>query len=297
MLFKLRRSGHDLSDMADQSESSYCDTTSEDEEAEERKMILDISDSDKERVENTFEISTASEEQISNTSTNLNGSDRPKTKKFAVSTRWEREQSERAKRRAVSGSCLDCEVHNFMDLIHVMFCGCARRIGGMFSILERRDGSPILITGPCWPFCAFVTIPLISGLSGLVCYFIILNPDSALPSWFAVFYIPMIGLTLFALLCVGCRDPGLVERITDEEAGQQGWYWNEQVSSFRPTGAIYCRECKAIIEDYDHLCPWTGTGIGKNNIFAFKIFVIFVNILCYVTIGIVSYSIIMSITD
>ena len=46
-----------------------------------------------------------------------------------------------------------------------------------------------------------------------------------------------------ALFMVSCRDPGLMERVTDEEAGQGGWYWNEQVGSFRPPGALYCREC------------------------------------------------------
>jgi hypothetical protein len=34
-------------------------------------------------------------------------------------------------------------------------------------------------------------------------------------------------------------------------------------------------------------CPWTGTGIGRNNMLAFKVFVVAVNVLCYFTIGIV----------
>jgi len=44
-----------------------------------------------------------------------------------------------------------------------------------------------------------------------------------------------------------------------------------------------------VIEDYDHLCPWTGTGIGKKNMLAFKLFVLFVNLLCYGTIAMVAY--------
>ena len=35
-----------------------------------------------------------------------------------------------------------------------------------------------------------------------------------------------------------------MERITDEEAAENGWFWNEQVGSYRPAGAMYCRECK-----------------------------------------------------
>lgn len=44
-----------------------------------------------------------------------------------------------------------------------------------------------------------------------------------------------------------------MERVTDEEAGEGGWFWNEQVGSFRPPGALYCRECGVLIQDYDHL--------------------------------------------
>jgi len=41
----------------------------------------------------------------------------------------------------------------------------------MFFLWERRDGSPIIVAGPCWPFCVFFTLPLILILSGLVAYF------------------------------------------------------------------------------------------------------------------------------
>jgi len=54
----------------------------------------------------------------------------------------------------------------------------------------------------------------------------------------------LVGLTLAALGCVSCRNPGLLERVIDEEAGDGGWFWNEQVGSYRPPGALYCRECK-----------------------------------------------------
>jgi hypothetical protein len=58
---------------------------------------------------------------------------------------------------------------------------------------------------------------------------------------------------LLALFRVSCQDPGLMERVVDEEAGQGGWFWNEQVGSFRPPGALYCRECGVLIQEYDHL--------------------------------------------
>ena len=62
--------------------------------------------------------------------------------RYAVSTRWEREVEE-------NGPVKD---------FHRYFCCCARRLGNMFMLWERSDGSPIIIAGPCWPFCVFVTL-------------------------------------------------------------------------------------------------------------------------------------------
>jgi hypothetical protein len=87
-------------------------------------------------------------------------------KQFAVSTRWERQVAE-------NGLPND---HN------KYFCCCARRLGNMFVLLEYPDGTPIVVAGPCWPFCAFVTLPLIIVISGLVSYFIVLSNNSALVS-------------------------------------------------------------------------------------------------------------------
>lgn len=110
-------------------------------------------------------------------------------------------------------------------------------------------------------------------------------------------YIPVVVAVLSLLFCVSCRDPGLMERVTDEEAGEGGWFWNEQVGSYRPPGALYCRECGVLIQDYDHLCPWTGTGIGKKNMWAFKAFVIGVNVLCYSSIGIVIWALLKGLVN
>ena len=52
----------------------------------------------------------------------------------------------------------------------------------MFFLVERKDGSPIIVAGPCWPFCSFVTVPLIVVCSGLVGYFIVSNPNTGLVS-------------------------------------------------------------------------------------------------------------------
>ncbi|KAL3800667.1 hypothetical protein HJC23_006129 [Cyclotella cryptica] len=242
-------------------------------------------------MEHPHEMNTASP-------SNVNEGDTAK-KVYAVSVRWEREQVERARQSSEPHGpvrskqpMLTFTIEDF----HRYFCCCARRVGTMFFLLEKRDGTPIVVAGPCWPFCTFVTVPLIVVLSGLVGYLIVLNPKSGLPSWFAAIYFSIIAIVLVVLFLVSCRDPGLLERVTDEEAADNGWFWNEQVGSYRPAGAMYCRECQALIYDFDHLCPWTGTAIGKGNMKAFKTFVVSVNVLCYLSIGLVVYLVLTRIT-
>ena len=116
------------------------------------------------------------------------------------------------------------------------------------------------------------------------------------PWWFGLIYYPIVIFVLSVLFCVSCRDPGLMERVIDEEAAENGWFWNEQVGSYRPAGAMYCRECKALVHDYDHVCPWTGTAIGKGNMKPFKMFVFSVNVLCYLSIGLVIWQVLSNIT-
>ena len=83
--------------------------------------------------------------------------------RFAVSTKWERDVAEGRAQRDV----------------HTYFCCCARRIGHMFALLSYPDGSPLVIAGPCWPFCVLVTLPLVVGISGLVMYFLIIDDSYA----------------------------------------------------------------------------------------------------------------------
>lgn len=194
---------------------------------------------------------------------------------YAVSKRWESEQQSGQRKP--------------QDWMSRIFCRCARQVGSMHFLCERKDGSPIVVAGPMWPFCMFVTVPIICVLGGFVLYFCMLQMKAPLPWWAAIIYAPFLVATLFSLFMVSCRDPGLIERRTAQDPSVNAFLWNEQVGSYRPPDALYCRECQVLIEDYDHLCPWTGTGIGRKNMFAFKAFVVLVNILCYGSIGITAY--------
>ena len=254
------------------------------------------------------------------------GGDNENKKVYAVSLRWEDEQRRRRRqqqqpRQPSSASatstpiterkhrrCKRSDNNNnnggvndatspmsIIEIFNTIFCCCARRVGSMFFLLESNDGSPIIVAGPCWPFCTFITTPLILGISGLVGYFMIYTTD--LPWWVGVIYFIIMIFVLIVLLCTSCRDPGLLERVTDDEAATNGWLWNEQVGSYRPPGAMYCRECKALVYDYDHVCPWTGTAIGKGNMRQFKVFVLSVNILCYFSVGLVLWRVFWAISD
>jgi len=113
--------------------------------------------------------------------------------RYAVSVRWERENAAELRRRrgepplnsSSSGPiteaerpCLTFTIEDF----NRYFCCCARRVGSMFFLIERKDGSPIIVAGPCWPFCTFVTVPLIVVCSTLVGIFIVSNPNTGLVS-------------------------------------------------------------------------------------------------------------------
>ena len=107
--------------------------------------------------------------------------------RYAVSLRWEREQEQERLRQELDSSTdpvrnrtpgLTFTIEDF----HKYCCCCARRVGSFFFLLERRDGSPIIAAGPCWPFCTFVTVPLIVVLSTLIMIFIVFNRDSGMVS-------------------------------------------------------------------------------------------------------------------
>lgn len=55
-------------------------------------------------------------------------------------------------------------------------------MGSIHFLWERSDGSPIIVAGPMWPFCMFVTVPLVAGLSALVLYFCIVQENAPLVS-------------------------------------------------------------------------------------------------------------------
>jgi hypothetical protein len=131
----------------------------------------------------------------------------------------------------------------------------------------------VCIVGPYWPMLCFVTYPLILGVSFLTAKFAIFvtnfNPVLA-----CVWSILTCGLC-FALFSVSCRDPGILPKYHTPPEGESSgkWRWNDRVQSYVPRGAMYDPDCAVVVEQFDHTCPWTGTAIGKGNMFAFQAFI------------------------
>mmetsp|Transcript_2454 Transcript_2454/g.4897 ORF Transcript_2454/g.4897 Transcript_2454/m.4897 type:complete len:311 (+) Transcript_2454:114-1046(+) len=156
------------------------------------------------------------------------------------------------------------------------FCGMvlrAKRVGHMPVLWTQKlkDGRTdiVCIVGPFWPCLMFVTYPLIIGVSlGTAVYM--------LPGvhWLIQIVWAICTTTLLvALALTGCRNPGIVRRWPEKPPNCDHWYWSDQVGTFRPPKSQYDGDCGLIIEEFDHTCPWTGTGIGRRNMPAFTTFV------------------------
>jgi DHHC palmitoyltransferase len=171
--------------------------------------------------------------------------------------------------------------------VHLHFTAflCSRtgagRVGNMVVLWQRWDEVQgrvqpprlILVLGPFWMVCCFVTLPFFLAFSSTVFFCrIAKNPClGLLAPWIIVQ-----ALVLVALLCVCCRDPGILERHNEprvDDSGQQ-YAWSSQANTYRPLSARYDPECGAVIDEFHHTCPWVGTAIGRRNRLAFMAFVV-----------------------
>lgn len=184
---------------------------------------------------------------------------------------------------------------------------CVGRVGNMIILFQtipspnnlengiiggddiRRSSRPVLhcVAGPYWMVLVCITLPLIFGLSTVVATTSIANCH-----WMVIATWSFCNVMLLvSLLNVSCRDPGILYRYTEipqvqqqqsnynnngNTAVQENWVWNDQALTYRPKSALYDNDCAVIIDGFDHVCPWTGTAIGKKNMFWFRLFVPFV---------------------
>jgi palmitoyltransferase ZDHHC9/14/18 len=121
---------------------------------------------------------------------------------------------------------------------------------------------------------------------------------SVIPRPALLAYLGLTVVALIALATVACRDPGLVEHIPFEPpesvntTNRRGkWVYNDVTESWRPRGAQYDRDINAVVREFDHVCPFTGTAIGGNNLTCFYAFVVAVQLLIYTSLGFLAWGV------
>jgi hypothetical protein len=167
----------------------------------------------------------------------------------------------------------------------------AGRVGNMIVLWQSPPASPAvegdrqpspaaaapilrLVVGPYWAVAFGVTVPFLLLASVLTFYQASLEDNLAV---LAVWSVSTLGL-LLSLLKVSCTNPGILPRHAQRpwaEADEDPWIWNDQAHTFRPKHARFDPEIQAVVERYDHFCPWTGTAIGAGQLFWFRVFLAF----------------------
>jgi len=125
-----------------------------------------------------------------------------------------------------------------------------------------------IVVGPYWPMLVCMTYPLIIGVS----LWTAIKGIPGMHPLFIAFWLCCTFTLCAALFGVSCRDPGILQRRREPHT-DPSWRWNDQTQTYRPRRAVYDSDCAVVIEDFDHTCPWTGTGIGKKNMASFQTFV------------------------
>jgi hypothetical protein len=183
--------------------------------------------------------------------------------------------------------------------------------GGERRAAPRRE--LWLVMGPYWPFCLVLTTSLVVSIpAGLA---LLLWGVYGPHTWVLQTLLALAGITLMALALVACRDPGILphygeeprESVAAREAaaaaaaargngryrpsrGDQ-WVYNDQMAAWRPRGAVYDHDVNACVLGFDHVCPFTGTAIGRNNLCAFYVFTGGVQVLIWFAIGVGFYGV------
>lgn len=171
-------------------------------------------------------------------------------------------------------------------LCTALFCQRAGRVGNMVVLRETMDHNHIeeedddeqrqqqqqrrklrWVVGPYWMITVCLTVPGLVGYALLAGFSRNIWDQS--PVWFYL-WLCLNSLALFSLFQVSCSDPGIMYR--HAEPKEESWLWNDQAMTYRPPHARFDPECGVMIAHFDHTCPWTGTGIGGNNMRWFRLF-------------------------
>lgn len=179
--------------------------------------------------------------------------------------RDEREKEEDLENARRNRSCFKCS--NIGNIF--VLCECdVEENDNLFPFIAGEPGPKKLrwVVGPYWNML-IMTYFVVCGITFLVY-------DTVIPKRETreiIVGLILSALTIMFLSLTAFSDPGIFPRHTRPKGPH--WSYSGQAQSFRPPKVIYCRECKLLIEDYDHFCPWSGTVIGGKNLKFFHCFV------------------------
>jgi len=149
-----------------------------------------------------------------------------------------------------------------------------KKLGNSFSYFGNKYGDPLIIIGPNWQMYVCLSL-LISSLY----YFGYIN------CWYFIDYIyKLIGLSIYLIFILSYTytfliNPGYPKNDIDSRKGEPRdkfeFCYVCRIWVNKDKNVEHCIVCDICIEENDHHCIWTSKCIGKNNIFSFKIFVIF----------------------
>jgi hypothetical protein len=89
------------------------------------------------------------------------------------------------------------------------------------------------------------------------------------PLWASYTILIVTCCTIASLAVLGCKNPGIAPRRVEKPsvgpAALQKWLWNDQASTWRGQNDSYSQEMNVVLQDVDHICPFTGTAIARRN--------------------------------
>jgi hypothetical protein len=149
-----------------------------------------------------------------------------------------------------------------------------KKIGNSYSYFGNRYGDPLIIIGPNWQLYIFL-----SSFISIIYYF------SLISFWNTINYIPkLIGIIIYLIFILSYTytvliNPGYpkhdIDSIKGEPRNQFDFCYDCKMWVNKEKNVEHCIVCDICVEENDHHCIWASKCIGKNNIYSFKIFVLF----------------------
>ena len=149
------------------------------------------------------------------------------------------------------------------------------KIGKSYSFFYDKNGDPLIIIGPNWPYCIILFI-----FSTLVFTFIYFyyNEQSSTIIKFSDWMIFLIWSISYFAMCM--KNPGYPKTCPESIKGTKEMSYCDKCEIwYKPSSStIHCEICDICIEGFSYHCFWAGHCIGANNKIEFYLF-LFISLL------------------